>query len=280
MVLIGQLSAQQVTDHLQYPFAPVLVNPAFCGAEGAMTAGLQHRQQWTSMDGAPEGNTAFLHTPLRNKAFNLGMLIEQQKFGVFQRGRYSALYAYRARLGEARLCFGLSAGYETFLNDWNSIITTTGTDPRFTGGATRVASPHVAAGALFTMKGFAAGFAFPQLYGNNYFYRMYVATAEYSHALSSSFALRPIVMYRTVPAATDLVSVTLCASYMDAITIGVTGASNQSLGALLNIRCTPQMQFGYGYSRLTSKLDTYAGATHELTLRYLLRFKVNSISSR
>jgi type IX secretion system PorP/SprF family membrane protein len=279
-ILALSLRGQHNTDYLLYMYNGVLINPAFCGSEKALSAGIVHRRQWLSMEGAPAAECIMVHSPLRNKKLNAGVIAEQEKFGIFRHNRYSAMYAYRTMMGSGRLALGLSAGVETYLNNWNRIVTVGPNDPRFMQGATRSVAPHFAAGAVYERRRCFFAWSMPQLYSDRSFYTMMLFNVGTVHRLTDEIALKPALLVRHIPSSANRVTLTAIVSVRNAMDIGIGYISNTGGAMMLNVRCGPQIHIGYAYSQLTNKLRTYTGGSHELSLRYNLIYKVASVSSR
>jgi type IX secretion system PorP/SprF family membrane protein len=274
------VNAQQVNDYMQSVYTGILNNPAYCGHEQALSAGMLHRSQWVRLEGAPQGNIALMHSPLRNKRLNAGFLIEQERFGVFRHTRLMGMYAYRTPFINGKLSFGLSAGADSYLSNWNLIRTTGGIDPRFADATTRTVTPQFAFGGAYEDSRLTVGFSFPQLYSNGGFYQLWLVNSAYFIPLSADFMLRPSALFRYVPASPVSVNGLVSLHYKKVGSLGVGYTSNQAFGAVLNMNCSPQLLVGYSYSQLTNKLGAFTGASHEIILKYTLVFKVASVSSR
>ena len=58
-------------DHLN----GLAINRAYAGSQGALNVGVYSRIQWVGFEGAPRTNTLAIHSPMRNKKVNLGLII-------------------------------------------------------------------------------------------------------------------------------------------------------------------------------------------------------------
>jgi len=111
--LLAGLSAFGQQDALfsQYMFNQLIINPAYSGSRDVLTATLVHRDQWTGIEGAPKTSTFSVHTPLRNERVALGLYIYNDQLGPVKDLGVMANYAYRIRVGQGRLSFGLQGGF-------------------------------------------------------------------------------------------------------------------------------------------------------------------------
>ena len=123
--------AQHQTFYSQYIYSGLLINPAYAGSQDALNITAAYRNQWTGFTGAPKNFSLAAHTPLRNKKTNLGILVSNEKFGITSKTDLNIAYAYRIKMKESSLSFGLQAGIDFIRNDWNLVKTTDQNDPNF-----------------------------------------------------------------------------------------------------------------------------------------------------
>ena len=112
---IGRIAFPQLQPLLdQYLLNGLAINPAYAGSQEALNAGLYARNQWVGFEGAPRDITFTLHTPLRDKHVNLGILVMNDKIGARTETGFLLNYAYRIDLGAGKLSFGLAGGLQIF----------------------------------------------------------------------------------------------------------------------------------------------------------------------
>lgn len=111
VVVLAQTGfGQQDPQYSQYMFNQVVINPAYIGSKEALSATMDLRKQWVSMNGAPRTGTISMHGPLASKSIGLGGHLINEAIGPV---KWTAAYfdfAYRLRLGKGKLSFGLSGG--------------------------------------------------------------------------------------------------------------------------------------------------------------------------
>jgi type IX secretion system PorP/SprF family membrane protein len=102
-------------------FNQMSVNPAYAGSKEALSVAVLHRNQWTSMPGAPLTNTFFAHGPLASKHIGLGVTMTQESIGPKKWFSAYGNFAYRFRLGKGKVSLGLSGGMVNYNFNWNAI---------------------------------------------------------------------------------------------------------------------------------------------------------------
>ncbi len=117
MCLIKLSFSQQDPQYSQYMFNPLVLNPAYAGSREVLSSVLLYRNQWVNMDGAPLTVTASINSPLKKKKMGLGFHVISDKIGPSSTTQYMGSFAYRIRLGQGKLAFGLRAGLYTYRYD-------------------------------------------------------------------------------------------------------------------------------------------------------------------
>jgi type IX secretion system PorP/SprF family membrane protein len=107
LLICASAGAQHYNDFLQYMFNGFLINPAYAGSHEALDVSANYRKQWMGFNGAPQTAAMAAHSPLKNKANNLGMLVVNDQFGVFIHQKFALAYAYRFRIKNSFLSLGI-----------------------------------------------------------------------------------------------------------------------------------------------------------------------------
>src|SRR3954463_1957060 len=78
-----QTYGQQRPVQSLYMFDPLLVNPAYAGAQVQLSATAIYRNQWVNLDGAPKTLTATLHSSfLKEARMGLGLIASDDQIGI------------------------------------------------------------------------------------------------------------------------------------------------------------------------------------------------------
>ena len=276
--------SQHQTFYSQYIYSGLLINPGYAGSQDALNITAAYRNQWTGFTGAPKDFSLAAHTPLRNKKTNLGFIVSNQKYGITSKTDLNIAYAYRIKMKESNLSFGLQAGIDFMRNDWSLVKTTDQNDPNFIPQIEKKSIPKFGAGIYYSNKKMYAGLAFPTLYridSKSSFSP--VALNLYSGVLfklNNELIIKPSALIRYVrnsPLQWDLTGTFYLNKIMG---VGFGYRSNDAVYAFLDLKINNQLNLGYGYDFTTSQLKNYSSGSHELMLRYLFKYNVNSKSVR
>jgi type IX secretion system PorP/SprF family membrane protein len=276
--------AQHQTFYSQYIYSGLLINPAYAGSQEALNITAAYRNQWTGFSGAPKNFSFALHSPLRNKKVNLGLLLSNEKFGITTKTDVNVAFAYRVFFKESSLSFGLQAGYDLLKNDWSLIKTTDQNDPNFVAQNNNQSIPKFGAGVYYTAKKIYAGLSFPTLYriDKSSVFSPY-AMNLYSGVLLSinkDVVIKPSVLIKYLHNAPLQFDVTSTFYLNQILGFGFGYRSNDAVYAFVDLKISKQFNLGYGYDFTTSQLKNYSAGSHEIMLRYLFKYNVNSKSVR
>jgi type IX secretion system PorP/SprF family membrane protein len=278
------LQAQHSNIYSQYYFSGILINPAYAGSQGALNFTGIYRNQWSGMEGAPQNISIGLHTPLKNEKNNLGLVFLNSTYGLSTENKLAATYAYRMKLGTGKLSFGMQAGIGTLRNRWSQVQTIQAEDPVFNQAAEKQTAAEFGAGAFYNNNRLFLGLSSPTIYATRPGYDIssgpLLLSAGYVFALNNDIKLKPSMLLKYLensPAEADL---TATLFLKDLIAIGAGYRTQDALYAYFDLRVNEQFHFGYSYDYTISKLKNYSNGSHELMLRYLFYYKLNSRNPR
>ncbi len=280
----GICSAQHQSFYSQYIYSGLLINSAYAGSQDALNVTAAYRNQWTGFTGAPKNYSLAAHTPLANKSTNLGLLLSNEQFGITSKTEVGIAYAYRIKMKERTLAFGLQGGIDFLKNDWTLVKTTDQNDPSFISRVETNSIPKFGAGVYYTGKKSYAGLSLPTLY------RFDSKTSYSSFALNlyggllihlnNELVLKPSALLKYLPSSKAQWDITTTLYLNKILGFGFGYRSNDAVYAFLDLRLNEQFNLGYGYDFTISQLKNYSGGSHELMLRYLFKYNVNSKSIR
>lgn len=273
--------AQHNSDYIHYMFNGLLINPSYAGSQEALNVTALYRKQWLGLNGAPTDAILSIHSPLKNKKLNLGAVLINEQFGIYNHTKADLIYAYRIRFLKGKLSFGLQAGVDSYSTNWGKINTQEPGDPNFTPSATRTIKPQAGAGTYYNSKNFYFGLALPNLFDgsfNSYF--MTTITSGCIIKASEDFRIKPAVLLKYINHSPVSANISTTFYYREHIGLGLGYTYNNSAMAYTDIRINEQLNLGYGYAYMLNTLSGYTHGSHEIMLRYLFRYKINAVSAR
>lgn len=280
-VLAFHASAQHNSVYSQYMFNGLLLNPAYAGSRDALDLSALYRKQWLGFNGAPSTITFAAHAPLKRKKVNLGLIIQDDRFGISEHLRANAVYAYRFRLLKGSLALGLSGGIESFNDNWAKAQTTQQEDPSFTAQANRYVYAEAGFGMYYQARRFYAGLSAPTVYSQAPgFNQTLVFTAGGLIDVSETIKIKPAVITKYVVHSPLHVNVSSTFYWRDVVGLGFGYTWNTSALAYIDLKLNDQLRAGYAYEYNTNALGTYTSGSHECMIRYLFLYKVHTASAR
>jgi type IX secretion system PorP/SprF family membrane protein len=280
------LSASGQYDPLQsqYLLNRLVINPAFAGADGYLSATASYRRQWLGFSGAPETYAFTLCTPLRNKHYNIGLIASQDNIAVMHRTRAGLVYAYRIYAGKISFAAGFQPSVVFVKNSWENVQAGNPGDASFS---------HAETGMNFEM-------GYGLYMQSKRFYFGVSSVAKFSEKVNPVRGDQPIVLATTGYTFGDrqktAVTIALLGRYMlnsfytadasllvtlrDRITVGGSYRYKDAAVGILELKINDQFHLGYSYDYTLSHLSNYSSGTHEIILRYDFAYKVNTQSPR
>src|SRR5688572_23136126 len=132
MYVSGQnVLAQQRVQFTQYMFNGLVINPAYAGADEALSLTLIQRKQWSNVDGSPSTQSLSAHTLFGKKHFGLGMTLINDKIGIHKNLSALTNYAYHLKVGaKSYLSMGVQAGIHSRKSNYGRLAGLNNTDPK------------------------------------------------------------------------------------------------------------------------------------------------------
>ncbi len=294
-MLKAVVSAQQAPITSQYLTNGLVINPAYAGTRGALSANLSYRKQWARITGAPQFQNLSLHSPVnRKEKVALGLVAEYITYGVTKDVGIYGFYAYNLNLGAGKLSMGVKGGIDLSNTNYNNLEFPDGnpTDPLLTGNI-KYTLPNFGVGFYYYTDKFFAGLSVPSILSyqrdeldefkvspNYRMFKTYLSTGMLIR-FSDGFKVKPSVLMRY--SMSEPLEVDLNANLIIADLLWIGGSyriAEKAAVALLDLQVTPQLKIGYSYDYLLGHLNNYTSGTHEVSLRYEFEFSVSATSPR
>lgn len=277
-----KMQAQHNGDYMQYMFNGLLVNPAYAGSRDALDVTGLYRNQWMGIVGSPVTASFAAHTPLKNKRFNIGATVINDKFGIFNHTRANLIYAYRIKFLKGNLSFGLQGGVDYYTANWSRINTIQKDDPNFssTVNDSKIV-PDAGFGVYYYSKNFYLGLSAPTVFNETISkYRTFMGNTGFLINVSEDFKIKPAMLVKYIYNSPLSTNVSSTFYWKDFIGLGIGYTLNTSAMAFIDLKLNEQLRFGYGYDYALNRLNVYSSGSHEIMLRYLFKYKINPLSTR
>jgi type IX secretion system PorP/SprF family membrane protein len=287
--------AQQTPITSQYLTNGLVINPAYAGTRGALSANLSYRKQWARITGAPQFQNLSMHSPINKKEkVALGLVAEYLTYGVTKDVGIYGFYAYNVRLGSGKLSMGIKGGIDMSNTNFSTLNFPSGNpaDPLLTDPI-KYALPNFGLGFYYYTDKYFAGLSIPSIlsYKSNEMdefkvtpdYKMFKTyfSAGVLLRLTDAFKVKPSMLLRY--SMSEPLEVDLNANLIIADLVWIGGSyriAEKAAVALLDLQVTPQLKVGYSYDYQLGHLNNYTSGTHEVSLRYEFEFSVSATSPR
>lgn len=287
----SMIFSQMATVTDQYVLNPLTINPAYAGNRGVLNMAAFYRKQWVGVTGSPEMMTLALDMPLFHSKLGMGALISRDKTGVSGETRFSTSYAYRIYLENGSLSFGLGAGIIATNTAWSDLRVVDEEDSHYLVNSHVFAVPDFSFGIYLMVNKFFAGFSIPKLvgydfdfkknmYGLNFDMRRYnyLFNTGYLFDLSPKTKFFPSALVSYIPDQGLMYDINAHLIFSDKIWTGVSYHNNRSFCGLLQLSISNQLKIAYTYDFDIQKMGRYSNGSHEVMLRYELKYKIESVN--
>lgn len=292
-LLNAGLKGQQSPITSQYLTNGLIINPAYTGTRGALSANISYRKQWARIQGAPQFQNISLHSPINSKEkVSLGLLAEHNTFGVTRETGIYGFYAYNITVGRGKLSMGLKGGVDLSNTNYNNLDLIDPNDPLFMGSSSYTL-PNIGAGLYYYTDKFFAGLSVPSIlsyrrdetdqfrvHPDYNFLKSYLSAGTLI-TFSEGFKVKPSLLLRYSPA--EPLEIDLNTNLIIADILWVGGSyrvAEKAAVGLIDLQVTPQLKLGYSFDYQTGHLNNYTSGTHEISLRYEFEFSVSAESPR
>ena len=281
----------------QYLQNGLLINPAYAGSRGALSAFVSYRMQWMGIPDAPVFQTVSLNAPMKNDKVGLGIMARFMKYGFTKSQSIYASYAYQIKLGNGKVSFGMKGGFDRSNTDYTGILTTMKNDPVFTATDKPYFLPNVGAGVYYFSNKLFAGVSIPAFL--SYKKNTSTSTVEVHHSFSEydlvfsggglitfnpAFKFKPsLLIDYSLDKTKKLRQFDINGNFIfgDLVWLGGSYRSSEEVVVgILQLQINPQFMFGCSYDYPVGRMNTYSKGSSEFILRYEFGYKVSAANPR
>jgi type IX secretion system PorP/SprF family membrane protein len=284
------VAAQQKMQFTQYMFNGLVINPAYAGADEALSLTFIHRSQWAGVENAPTTQTLSGHTLFKRRHFGLGITIVNDKVGVHKNMNVVTNYAYHLRTGQKSwLSMGLLAGINNQRSDYTSLIGPGNTDPKLYNPVLSETFVNIGAGLYFRSPRFHAGVSSPELIPKQFSVNDSVTVhlsdinlftfVKYRLTLSPSIDLEPSTLIKYLEGVPLSYDANVNVIIHKVLTLGLSYRKQESVDFLFKAQVTPQLQLGYAYDHAIGQIARLSNGSHEAMVQYVFRYAHKNLSS-
>jgi type IX secretion system PorP/SprF family membrane protein len=198
-------------------------------------------------------------------------------------------------MGTGRLSLGLKAGVEVLKENLNMITLPQKDDPTFTEAKPTSYLPNFGFGAYYYNDKFFAGLSVPSLLSyresstgsgfspyNNVQNYNFLLTGGVIFKINDNVKVKPSTLLRfhaNSPLQYDL-NCNVILFKDDLLWVGTSYRSKEAFVGLFEFQVNTQLRVGYSYDYTLGPLSKYSSGSHEIVLRYELRYKINAVNPR
>ncbi len=283
--------AQQLPIYNQFKFNQFVYNPALSGVGIEVPVlTMVHRNQWNSVDGAPETSLVSFNGVESDKKVGYAAYLYHDKTGVLTTTSFYGNYSFRFTIVDNfDISLGLSAGVINKGIDKSELNLTDPDEIIYDANLAGRTIFDFNAGINFSLWGLDLGLAAPQLFAQPIDYaeaspdtivstlvRHYVGSMRYSFnfemqslgRFGKGMSVVPQVIARMAPDVPVQYDAHLMLDMRNLGWIG--GGYRSDMGAIANVgvNLSEDLAVGYAYEFNSSNVSQQLGSTHELSLIY------------
>jgi type IX secretion system PorP/SprF family membrane protein len=284
-------NAQQTSLFTQYMFNGLVINPAYTGTHGNMTATAAYRSQWTRLKGAPQTQVASLHSPIKFSRSSAGALLTHDQAGVTHQYTLYGTYAYYIPVSaKGKISVGGQVGmsyYQSNRTDANIVTNGNQPDPTYMTNDSRF-MPNLGVGAYYYTKRTYVGLSVPTIINNKWNHgdlngarqaRHYFLSAGHVMDIAAHVKFKPNVLLKWEEGGPFQYDLNANFLFAEVLWVGVSYRMKDSVDGLLEFVINNQMHVGYSYGFPINALATTQSGTHEFVLNYRIKRNKNIVFS-
>lgn len=287
MGLSATLLAQQEGLYTQYMYNTSGINAGYTGLREIMSLYLQHRNQWSGLDGAPQTSTVGVETSIPSKNLGLGFLLNYDEIGPIATTKAVFNTAYHLQINEIKyVSLGIKVQASAIDFDYALLHSYNQEDQFLVDEINNDVQVDWGVGMMFHSSSYFVGLSASNLLRNSYFMNdatkdisnnsmheiHYYAIAGGVTRLNHDITLKPGLLLTKTDISALRVGVSVNAMYQQLIVAGVSWQVESALSWLMGVYITPGIFAGYSHDFDTTPFRT----THSGTNEVFLRFDINT----
>lgn len=304
ILTVSTVKGQTDAQYSQYMFNGIHINPAYAGYKEQLNVHSFYRNQWTGINGAPKSASIAVDAIANNGNVGLALQVTSDKLGAQSNLSAYANYAYRLRIGNdesSRLAFGLGVGAVQNGIDGSKLDPTDLGDSRIPVGMQSNLLPDAKAGVYYANDRLYVGFSVTNLIaqyvakkgGQSAYFPVqkphFYLTGGVLLPVNELFQFKPSFLIKDDLAGQTSLDINafallankvwLGASYRTAFNIYDKSYLQDNLRkpsavtGMTEYYVKPTLRIGYAYDFNLSKLGSYSGGSHEISVAFFIKSK-------
>jgi len=286
-LLITVLSSGQSEPKLSlFSYNPLQYNPAYAGVFDGLSINGLYSSQWTGFEGAPKTMYFSAHSNVFRREVGAGLNIISDKIGPVQDLQFVANFAYHIYINDdLNLTFGLKAGIDNFMIDYNLLSIENPEEAGLTRGSISQYSPIIGSGFYVSNEKVYFGFSIPNILKTNFYdeYKNSVAnskpnyffTGGYKIEIQDEVYLTPNFLTRITSGSPESTLLALNLDYQNRILGSLNVQPAASLGGFFGYRFENHISVGYAFDFSLNKFSNYNSGCHT----FYMNFKLEDLMS-
>ena len=283
-IIISGLYSQQDPQYSLFMFNRYMINPAYAGADDALSVTADVRSQWVGIDGHPNTFTLNAHKPIPFLRGGLGLSVMGDYIGPFQTIDLKLAYAFHLPIGDkgTKLQLGLRGGmFNKVLDGTNWRPPQSNTDPILLNSVVNVWKPDLSAGIYLrgARDKFYIGIGGLHLLepslaeltnggtGAVKIWRSFNGIAGYRFDISESVKLTPNAYFRMV--GSQFQADGNLNLEVSPLVLGISYRLQDAVIGLIGFRASERLFVAYSYDYTLSGLNGATSGSHELIVSYI-----------
>ena len=270
-------------------FNGLVLNPAYAGSHGNLSATALYRNQWTGIDGAPVTQTFSLHSPLNNDKVGLGINIVNDKIGITNTLNIHGSYSYMIQTGAGKLALGIQAGMLQYKSFFSKISFSDPINEPVQGDNINLIKISFGGGLYYFSDKFYVGLSSPRLSSfktikdtlhNPIFASHFFLSSGMIFNLNSILKLKPSLLVKAVQGPLPQFDINTTLYFKDFIGLGLSYRYMESVAAMLQLAFAKNYKIGYSYDYgISGGLQKYNKGSHEIMFQVEFSLKKDKVIS-
>lgn len=295
LFVAGTANAQQDPEFTQFMNNKMYYNPAYAGVEGLTRLSLLVRSKWTGYTGtfddggAPTTEVLTMSAPIYKLNSGFGAYLINDNLGSLNNLALQGSYAYHVAVKDAKLSFGINAGFYSQSINFDNYRPNDINDPVIQSGKQTQFKPDMGAGVFYQAKKLYGSISVSHLLNPSFNFgsdalrnalepTLYIM-GGYHYDITYNLELTPSLLVQS-DFNKYLINVGAMLTYNEKFSGGITYKYLESASLIVGMSLLKSnaLQIGYGFDYIVHDQQAKQATSNEIRLSYAL--PINPFGSR